>query len=254
MTGPSYPYRGVLTTDENEQVEYRLPRSHGGPGGLVVNIRVDDDWSGRVHWRRYPSDHPWQSTDLVGSSTGWTAEIPHQPPAGKVEYQVVLVDSEGLSHRIGGDEAIVARFRAGVPAAVLVPHIFAMFGCMLVATRAVLEVFRDGGDGRIMVLVSMVLLILGGLILGPVVQKFAFGAFWTGWPLGSDLTDNKTAVAFVAWLPAAVAAWRRRPLRLAVTVGWIVMMSIFMIPHSLRGSQLSWEDAASVETVTPAPS
>jgi hypothetical protein len=81
---------------------------------------------------------------------------------------------------------------------------------------------------------------VGGLFLGPVVQKFAFDAFWTGWPFGTDLTDNKTALAALAWLPATLLALRNRPLRVAVIVGWLVMMGVFLIPHSLRGSQIDW--------------
>jgi hypothetical protein len=86
----------------------------------------------------------------------------------------------------------------------------------------------------------MALLVVGGLFLGPVVQKFAFDAFWTGWPFGTDLTDNKTALAALAWLPATLLALRNRPLRVAVIVGWLVMMGVFLIPHSLRGSQIDW--------------
>ena len=35
---------------------------------------------------------------------------------------------------------------------------------------------------------------LGGMILGPIVQKYAFGAYWTGIPFGHDLTDAKNLV------------------------------------------------------------
>jgi hypothetical protein len=252
-TGPSYPVRGALTLEDGSRVEYRLPRSHGGAGGLEIHIPAEDGWTGRVRWRRYPTQHPWQTIDLTRHADALRAEIPHQPPAGKVEYELTLTEPEGVVHRLGGDASIVARFRAGVPGTVLVPHILAMFGCMLVATRSVLEVLRKDGEGRALVLLAMSLLILGGLILGPVVQKFAFGAFWTGWPLGSDLTDNKTAIAFLAWLPAAIVAWRRRRLRFAVIAGWVVMMTIFMIPHSMRGSELSWEDRPPVATPTSEP-
>jgi len=81
---------------------------------------------------------------------------------------------------------------------------------------------------------------LGGLFLGPAVQKYAFDAWWTGWPNGTDLTDNKTALATLAWLPATLLALRNRPLRAAVIVGWLVMMGVFLIPHSFRGSQIDW--------------
>ncbi len=88
----------------------------------------------------------------------------------------------------------------------------------------------------------MGLLVVGGLFLGPLVQKFAFGAYWTGWPYGTDLTDNKTLIAFLAWLPATIAAVRGLRTRLAVVLGWIVMMGVFLIPHSMRGSELDWSE------------
>jgi hypothetical protein len=81
---------------------------------------------------------------------------------------------------------------------------------------------------------------VGGLALGPVVQKYAFDAYWTGWPFGQDLTDNKTAAAFLAWL----AAWRYAP-RSEHPVRWVVgaaliTLAVFLIPHSVLGSQLDY--------------
>jgi len=35
---------------------------------------------------------------------------------------------------------------------------------------------------------------------------------------------------------------RGRKLWAAVVVGWIVMMGIFLIPHSLRGSEMDWSE------------
>ena len=43
-------------------------------------------------------------------------------------------------------------------------------------------------------------LFLGGMLLGPIVQNFAFGDYWTGIPFGWDLTDNKTLLAAIAEL------------------------------------------------------
>jgi hypothetical protein len=184
-----------------------------------------------------------------------TATVPHQPPAGKVEYRLVL-DTTGGEVIIPAGEPVVARFRASVPAWVLIPHILAMFTSMLVSTRALLEVLRPSTpDPTRSILVAMGLLVVGGLFLGPVVQKFAFGAFWTGWPFGHDLTDNKTLIACIAWLPATILALRGRKLRAAVVIGWIVMMGVFLIPHSLRGSEMDWSEGeiktGSTQHLTP---
>lgn len=207
--------------------------------------------SGTLHWRRYPTQELWRSLEMVWMTDPvLVAEIPHQPPAGKVEYWLELF-ANGQSFAIGADETVVARFRDEVPAAALIPHILAMFTSMLLATRALLEVLRaQSPPARGLIVAAMLLLVLGGLLLGPVVQKFAFDAFWTGWPYGTDLTDNKTLLAVLAWSPATVAALLGRRTRLAVALGWLVMMGVFLIPHSLHGSELDW----SAETGSIIPS
>jgi hypothetical protein len=183
----------------------------------------------------------------ANSDREFETRVPPQPAAGKIEYRILL-ESAGAAISIPARETVVARYRASVPAYVLIPHILAMFLSMLVSTRAFFEVLRPGAPrARGLVLGSMVLLVIGGLMLGPVVQRFAFGAFWTGWPFGHDLTDNKTLIAFLAWMPATILAWRRAVTRLAVALGWVVMMGVFLIPHSARGSQLDWSE---VEAIT----
>lgn len=241
-TGPSHPVRGTVTVAGDESVRFVLPRSNEGRPKLHIGIRAPSVEARAVlEWRRYPTDEPFQKVVMTANADGlFEAWIPSQPAAGKVEYRIVL-EAAGTLHSIPSTETVVARYRDDVPAGVLIPHILAMFLSMLVSTRALLEVLRPGTQSaRGLVLVAMAFLIAGGLVLGPIVQHFAFGAYWTGWPLGHDLTDNKTVIAFFAWLPATVLAWRRAGMRLAVVLGWIVMMGIFLIPHSARGSQLDW--------------
>jgi hypothetical protein len=241
LTGPSWPARGTAELAGAEQ-RYRLPRSHAGDGDLVVRLTAPADTTGRLLWRRYPTDERFNLVPLTRDGDRLTAAVPHQPPAGKVEYRVILARS-GRELVLPPDGTAVARFRGAVPALVLIPHILAMFGGMLLATRALLGALARGGDGaRGTVLATTTLLVVGGLVLGPIVQKYAFGAFWTGWPLGTDLTDTKTLVAVLGWLPATVAFWRRRSGRALVVVGWVVMMGVFLIPHSMFGSQLDWAD------------
>lgn len=161
------------------------------------------------------------------------------PPAGKLEYQVRL--------RRGDEETVfpavpaVTRFKGDVQAAVLAPHILAMFIGMLVSTRAGLAAVA-GGRIRFLSYLALALLVVGGLVLGPVVQKIAFGAYWTGIPWGWDLTDNKTLIAALAW---AVAAWRvgrgNLGARAAVALAALATLVVFAIPHSVWGSEVKWQ-------------
>ena len=88
--------------------------------------------------------------------------------------------------------------------------------------------------------ITIILLLIGGFILGPVVQKYSFGQFWTGWPLGDDLTDNKTLFALIAF----VAAWflRNKSYGRWLAIGAaLVMLAVYLIPHSMGGSELDRE-------------
>jgi hypothetical protein len=85
-------------------------------------------------------------------------------------------------------------------------------------------------------------LFFGGLVFGPIVQKFAFGDFWTGVPFGIDLTDNKTLIAFIGWLLALFAVWKYKSPRIAVIAASALMLIIFIIPHSTLGSELDYSE------------
>lgn len=254
-TGPTYPLRGSLSIGGSE-ISYKLPRTHGGEGGLQVRIPGAGDLvGGVVEWRRFPTLDEWQTLEMTRTAEGdLTASVPHQPPAGKVEYRVVLKNGN-REIDLPENSTVVARFRGEVPAGVLIPHILAMFTSMLMATRALFEVLRPSQPrGNGMVLGAMILLAIGGLFLGPVVQKFAFDAYWTGWPFGTDLTDNKTLIAVLAWLPATILALRGSRTRVAVIVGWVVMMGVFLIPHSLYGSEIDWaSESAPAAEQRPSP-
>jgi hypothetical protein len=90
---------------------------------------------------------------------------------------------------------------------------------------------------------TLAALTLGGLVLGPFVQKHAFGAYWTGFPFGGDLTDNKTLLMWGAWALACgllLVTKRHSPRRLALGLAALVMLAVYLVPHSARGSELDY--------------
>jgi hypothetical protein len=88
--------------------------------------------------------------------------------------------------------------------------------------------------------VVTVSIFIGGLILGPIVQKYAFGAYWTGWPFGHDMTDNKTLFMFIFWV---IAWWKlkKNPAnKLWPAIAVIVMFAVYLVPHSTMGSEIDY--------------
>ena len=162
-----------------------------------------------------------------------------QPVAGKLEYQVRLHRGDDVA--VFPERPAITRFRNDVPAAVLIPHVLAMFLAMLFSTAAGLSAIGRWPQARREAGICIVLLLLGGFALGPLMQWYGFGAWWTGVPFGWDLTDNKTLVAAVAWLWAAFQMRGGRPARTAIILAALTTLVVFLIPHSVWGSEFKWD-------------
>lgn len=239
MTGPTYPVSGSVKVDERV-IAYKLNRSHPGPTSSVVELKTEDQAiSGVLYWKRFPTNDPWAKAPMIFADGVLKGELPYQLPAGKLMYRVELQKGEKKMSVPAGDP-IVIRFRGDVPMYVLIPHVLAMFVAMLFSLRAGLEIFSKEPKLKTLTYWTLGVLFVGGFILGPLMQWYSFNAWWTGWPFGSDLTDNKTAVAFLAWVVAAIALTRaKNPARWALGAS-IIMFVVYMIPHSVLGSELDY--------------
>jgi hypothetical protein len=243
MSGPTYPLKGSVRLD-GQEIALRLERSYSITGRQAVTVTVADPLvAGFVDWRRFPTADPWSTLVMTRQGDRLETAIPPAPEplmpmAGKLEYRVRLVPANGGSVSFP-DQPAVTRFKGDVPAWVLIPHVAAMFFGMLFATRAAMAALF-GGDTRSSAVLAFGLLVFGGLVLGPVVQKLAFGEYWTGVPFGFDLTDNKTLIAAVAWVLAVIQLRGGKQARVAVVLAAVVTMVVFAIPHSVWGSQAKW--------------
>lgn len=244
-TGPTYPVKGELRVDGQTHA-YELLTSHvTNSDAPVVVPAPGGSQPGTLFYRRYPTNDAFTPVPLHVEDGKAVASLPAQPPAGKLEYFLRL-ETESGPVRIPADSGsnIIIRFKGHVPLGVLLPHVLLMFLSMLVGVRAALAALFRTGEARALGWTTLGGLTLGGMILGPLVQKFAFGALWTGVPFGWDLTDNKTLLMWLAWLIACLVpelkglARARRGLVLAASV---VMLVVYLIPHSLAGSQLDYE-------------
>jgi hypothetical protein len=183
--------------------------------------------------------------------------MPKQAAAGKMMYEVTL--SSGNQHvtlKAKDDEFVVMRFKGAVPLYILIPHILAMFLGLLFSTRTAIEALIKGARTYKLALWTLGFLIVGGLILGPIVQKYAFGAYWTGWPFADgvsfnlfqmgDLTDNKTLVMVLAWVIAIFKLKKDPSNKFWPVFAAIMVMIVYLIPHSMFGSEID-------HTKTPKP-
>ncbi len=238
MTGPTYPL-DIKVSEETETYKLSLPRSHGEETDCPVEITIPDRYSGEIEYRRFPTSDPWDTIRLHRIDDHLIAFLPLQPPAGKLEYHLNLYEN-GTAIDLGLEENIVLRFKGSVPNWALIPHVLLMFLAMLWSNATGLQAAAKIKTYRRNAFITVILIITGGLILGPIVQKYAFGAYWTGWPLGEDLTDNKVLGSVVLWITAIVLN-RKKERRWLIIVAAAFLFFIYMIPHSMRGSELDFE-------------
>jgi hypothetical protein len=235
ITGPTYE-KDYEISYKGEEYKFELPRSHGGETGAPVVLELPEEIDGALIWRRFPTDDPWQRTPLVREGNELKATLPHQPPAGKIEYHLELM-ADGQLIDLGDTDNVVIRYKGAVPGWAQIPHILMMVLTVIFSTATILFALANLTEYKKYVGFTIIFLILGGFILGPIVQKFAFGQFWTGWPLGEDMTDNKVLAALIAFLIAWFLRNKSYSRWLAIGAS-LVMLAVYLIPHSMNGSEL----------------
>ncbi|MCP4151928.1 MAG: hypothetical protein GY757_29575, partial [bacterium] len=169
---------------------------------LPVTITATDKAvSAYLSYKRYKTADKWTECEMTRIGDDLTAFVPGEPAAGKVEYSV-RIHVDGKNKILNDGVGIVARFTGEVPAIHLAIHIVFMFLSILLTFRVAMETLRKEGNYYWMVNWTLLSTVIGGLIFGPIVQKYAFGDLWTGFPFGTDLTDNKTLIVVIFWVAA----------------------------------------------------
>ncbi len=254
-TGPTYPK--MINLDVNDTTyKAKLVRSLGIDERPEVKLKIPDTTiKAKLYYKRFRTSDDYKVSEFrykiypvkslimnkvfkITEEKGFFAEVSKQPPAGKLEYYIELTDSKGTRSLLK-DNPIILRFKGMVPSYILVPHILFMFLAMLFSTLAGLLSLIKHPLYKKYSFWTLILLIAGGIILGPLVQAYAFGEFWTGVPFGWDLTDNKTLIALIFWIIAVIMN-RKKERPLYTTLAAVVLLVVFSIPHSMFGSELDY--------------
>jgi hypothetical protein len=238
ITGPTYPKRFKVLID-NVEYKYALPRSQNGFTDCEVKINLADPLiTGKVIYKRYKTSDPWDTLSFNREAENLIAWLPKQQAAGKLEYKVELYRNGQLIEN-QEKETVVIRYTGSVPTFILLPHILLIFAAMLLSTLTAFYAIGNIPSYKFYVGLTLLMFILGGMIMGPIMQKFAFGEYWTGFPFGKDLTDNKALIGTIAWIITWIGN-RKKERKYLVIITAIIMVAIYAIPHSARGSELDY--------------
>ena len=231
VTGPTYPLSGKANLDGKE-IAYKLERSVESVSNYVIKIETNDpSIQGTLYWKKFNTTDEYTAVPMTGSNI-LEGELPVQKKLEKLDYYIIL-SKQNTIVTIPNEKLVTIRFKDPVPIWILIPHIFAMFFAMLLSTRTGLEFFNKEPRLEKLTLWTIIVLFIGGFALGFAMNGYAFGEVWGGWPFGNDVTDNKTQIAFIAWLIAFYFIKKGKNAKLAVLIASVILLAIYMIPHSL---------------------
>lgn len=248
-TGPTYEFKGKLEYNGVEY-KYELLRSQETTAGASIEMPNIEgaDYSATLNYKRYQTDDAMTAVDFqLNGDNQLFAQLPLQPAAGKMEYFISgSIDGKAFNIPEKGEENIVLRYKDPVSDYILIPHVTLMIFVIIFGIRAGLSAIFREDSMRKWVIVAFISMTVGGMILGPLVQKSAFGEYWTGFPFGGDFTDNKMLIMWVAWaLALAIIGFKPKKKegvsRMAVLGAAVVMTVVYMIPHSMGGSTLDYD-------------
>lgn len=246
MTGPTYP-RSYEVEYNGNQYKFSLPRSQNGYNDALIRLEIPDaSVTGMIYFRRFKTREPLDTVRMHRENDELVACLPKQSAAGKLEYGLVLSNTLG-EQIFQTPENIVIRFKDNVPAFVLIPHVLLIFTAMLLSNLTGFFAIAKVPSYRLYTFLTLLFFLVGGMIMGPVVQKYAFGEYWTGFPFGKDLTDNKALIAFVLWIIAWLGNRKGQERRYLVILAAVINLVIALIPHSLMGSELDY-DSGEIKT------
>lgn len=242
MTGPTCPLRDSYQVD-GEIRKVRLKRNPVTTESLKIAVPGVNGDRTFLNWREFPTSRNWKTVEMLHDGAVFNAEIPPQPPAGKIEYFIRMESRDNRTVTIpsGGKHAI-ARFKNPVPAWALIPHVILMFSAMLTSNRLGLGLLLGASTNPRLLWITFLTFTVGGMLLGPVVQYHAFGAAWTGWPVGNDLTDNKSAILWLCWMIPILRLIFKKDWRKYALIASLLTLIVYLIPHSLMGSEYRYED------------
>lgn len=245
-TGPTYPKKFRIGP-ESAKVLVKFPRSQGGDVDALVELPLlDESMSASLTYKRFPTNDEWTTIAFTKEANALVARLPNQPPAGKLTYFVTLNASWGVEHMGSSEDPIIIRYKGEVPIWILGPHVFFMFLAMLLSNLSGLEAIRRTVSAPVVGRLAFGALFIGGMILGPIVQKYAFDVYWAGFPFDWDLTDNKLLIGVIFWAIATFANLKKAR-HFFLILAAIVLIGVYSIPHSMMGSQYNYE-AGKIET------
>jgi hypothetical protein len=248
--GPNHKYTVEMSVG-NATFSHKAPRSQIGEGPAELMLKVSGQVPGDLYpelvgqvkgageWERFTPAR----VDLDAEYRVYVFQVPAKPWTTRYLYRFEVLHNgktATLAHQNG--DPMMVKFKGEVPAWIVACHVLGMFGGFLLLILCVfyaLELARGKNENRTagrLAWWSWIVLFIGAVPFGIPMNYYAFNVYWEAFPFGGDVTDNKSQIALIIWLLAALAlSFRRgRKTGLITVLAGLVVLAIFLIPHSAQ--------------------
>lgn len=234
ITGPTYPFKAKIKIFENEY-KIKLSRSQNTGEDAKIILPINNvPIKAEICFKNISEGKDWEKEEFKREKEGLVASLKSLPPAGKYYYYIKLFYFERTIQI--PEKPISIRFKGRVPEFILIPHILIIFSGFFISIYTSLYTIFFKTNLKL-TFFTFLLFFIGAGLLGPFVQYYAFGQFWSGFPFGMDLTDNKGLILILIWAYAYFKVKKGNGKRWIIAA-FLVSILTFFIPHSLWGSEL----------------
>lgn len=226
------------------------------PEGTMISLyltpRAEAEKTNEASYRRF------ETSVVPGQGLTYRVIVPNQGRGSEFSYFFQLEDPSGdklatvpASTPDKKGNHLWLRFEGSRFTTLLIVHIALMFGGFLLMVMAFMTSLENVHAKPIktrlgkQVLWATIILFLGTFPIGIWLEYQVYATYWTGIPLGRDLTDSKALIVFIYWLfllivlkGSALAANPNRDLvkpaaaRYLTIIGVLLSMALYLIPHS----------------------
>ena len=227
----------------------------GTDAPVSATIEVSEDITAvRLFLYYTAGDAPQEVVQLEFLESGdYFGAIPSQKRGTKVEYYLEARAGRDLAVRVPKETerpGFTFIYKGTANQAVLVVHIVLLFVALLLFLLCGFLAFRALTHRRVVVdiprlgFLGTVIFFISAFPLGMIVAFQRYGTPWMGFPVGGDLTGNKSIVILLYWVAASLLyrgsimkrdpardLFGRKPLPYIYLVGVILVVVIYLIPH-----------------------
>jgi len=230
VSSPTYPSVVIIPI---EMQKYPVPflHSHTGKSDCPIILQIGDiSVKGELYYRKYPSQSEMTKLEMKREGDKLVAAMPNQSPGVKVEYRVDLFKN-GVQLNYTISKPTILLFEGEIPKFPFFMNLAVLGLAIFLSTWSGLLALFGSGASKFFSMLTFISFIIGGFIIAPIVHKYAVNDWWTGFPIGYSLNNNKFFLASLVWLVVVVTIQRKYN-RIISVVASLLSLLIFLIPST----------------------